>query len=439
MGRFRDAWQALTQKTAPAGGGEIGFLGQTIAGLQAPRKGQKELLDAYRTSPFMRAVTHRIASSVAGTFRPRLYTAPVGDPARKRIVRHPLLDLLRSPTPHMPALMVWKLAQLSLDLVGNGFLVMDRNAYGLPIEFTPAAPHWVIRYPTTPTPYFWLSVYGISRQVNQEDMLWLRDPDPLNPYGRGVGTSEALADEIDTDEAISKRVKGFFYNGALPDFFVGAEGAGEEEAKRIEETLRAKYGGGPGKQHGVFFTTRKWSIDKVDTNFKDMDLVNVRKFERDAMISVYGVPPEIFGVLQNSNRATVDAAYYLYAKSVLVPRHELLCSEIQEKIVPEYIEKMPELGEELYLEVENPVPEDRDFVLRAMATGPSAFTKGELRELAGHLPGPNAEEPLSNGDLKPLGPSTPTQLPPGKGGDPAWTRDVFGRGNGSSGHETPTV
>jgi hypothetical protein len=152
------------------------------------------------------------------------------------------------------------------------------------------------------------------------------------------------------------------------------------------------------------------NVQRLDTNFDDMQLVELRRFLRDTIVQTFSVPPEIFGILENSNRATIDAAYYLLAKGALFPRIRTIAGELQVKLVPEF-------GAGLHLGFRNPIPEDRDFQLRGVSVSPSAFSRGELRDLLGFLPGDDADAPLASAEIV----SEPTNLPPGKGGDPAWT------------------
>ena len=46
----------------------------------------------------------------------------------------------------------------------------------------------------------------------------------------------------------------------------------------------------------------------------------MRKFLRDTIYQTYGIPPEVLGIIENSNRATADAAMYIYGILVLTPR-----------------------------------------------------------------------------------------------------------------------
>jgi hypothetical protein len=106
-----------------------------------------------------------------------------------------------------------------------------------------------------------------------------------------------------------------------------------------------------------------------------MQFSELRSQEADIIMQVWGIPPELFGRLANSNRATITLALQIFGKSVLVPRLERLRHWLQANLVPEY-------DSPLILEYDSPVPEDREFSLSVMKAQPAAFQLNEYRELA---------------------------------------------------------
>jgi hypothetical protein len=118
--------------------------------------------------------------------------------------------------------------------------------------------------------------------------------------------------------------------------------------------------------------------------------VQIRDHERDMILHTWGVPPEILGVIESSNRATITASEYLYSKLVLVPRLELMRGVLQERLAKEWDER-------LVVDYVSPVERDREFALKVQMAMPGIFTVNEWRELAG-------DEPLDGtaGDLYPM-------------------------------------
>lgn len=64
---------------------------------------------------------------------------------------------------------------------------------------------------------------GLREQIGLRDMYILRDLKPLDPYNRGLGQAEAVADEIETYEYSIKYSKSFYYNDASSPLIFAAD------------------------------------------------------------------------------------------------------------------------------------------------------------------------------------------------------------------------
>ena len=370
-----------------------------VRGAEPPRRGTKELMTAYRRMPWLRAVAGRIADAVAATpWQLFVVEGSNGRAVRNRVLQkadlrirrqkmaelkqqgalreieeHPLLDLLDRANPLMTGRTARKVTQLYLDLKGETFWVIERNGAGMPVEYWPIPPHWVVETPEPGRPTFRVNFPSWQGEIPATEIVWLKDPDPENPYGRGAGLAEALGDELDTDEYASKHVKAWFYNRAVPELLIGVENASEEELRAAKAKWEAEHRSF-WRAFRTHFYSGKLEVHQLSQSFQDQQLVPLRQFERDTIQQVFGIPPEILGILENSNRATIDSADYLFARWVIVPRLELLRSEMQERLVPEFDDR-------LILDYVSPVPEDRQFKLEVAKSAPWALKRNEWRAL----------------------------------------------------------
>jgi SPP1 gp7 family putative phage head morphogenesis protein len=69
---------------------------------------------------------------------------------------------------------------------------------------------------------------------------------------------------------------------------------------------------------------------------KELDMVESRKFLRDECLQHYQIPPEAFGIIENSNRATIDSSLYLAQKNVFVPRLRFFERVLNNQLLNEY-------------------------------------------------------------------------------------------------------
>lgn len=412
-----------------------GLVVTTASGVRgAARRGTRELIAAYREQPWLRAVASRIARGVAsiqwevlgraatpgpaqlgarmrrgpgGMFRDVAARAPwdwgvdrsapddtlgcadyqVRARRRRELAKagllrevegHPALKVLANPNPYMTGHTAMKATVIYLDLKGEAFWLLDLDGEGKPRGFLPVPPHWVTQCPTVDQPWFRISFAGLQLTVKPEAVVWLRDVDPENPYGRGTGVAESLGDELETDEAAAKYMKAFFTNGAIPSFLVAFEGAQPDQLKRAQEKweLDAR---GAGNAHRAYFAPGKMNAQRLDNSFKDTQLIELRKHDRDTIAQVFAMPPELLGIIENSNRSTIDAARYIYVLGVEWPRAEFLRSELQAQFLSRW-------DPNLVLEAEVEVPEDEERRLAAMGRMPGAFSLNEWRAAAGAPP-----------------------------------------------------
>ena len=222
---------------------------------------------------------------------------------------------------------------------------------------------------------FRVSYNSMQVEVAEGDMLWLSDVDPCNPYGRGTGIGQTLGDELDTDEYAAKHVKSWFYNRATPELLVGVKGASENQLRSAKQSWEDSHRGAF-RAFNSHWHSGELDVEQLSQTFADQQLIELRRYERDIIVHTFGIPAELLGITENSNRATIESADYLYSRWTIVPRLEFWRTELQEKLVPDF-------GEGLILEYENPVPEDKEFQMNMVKTAPYAFTVNEIRNIAG--------------------------------------------------------
>lgn len=392
--------------------GSTGYFGPSGA---PPRRGTPELLAAFKQSPVLRMVVERCATAVASTPW-RLYTARDSSTGRAyqrrdiqslsaprdrsaalyglrlrgelvEVLDHPMLDLVCDPMASAPpsvrltGLESMLVTQSGLDLVGSVGWMLQRNAVGMPIEAWAIPDSWISEMPTRERPFYRIKIGSRDWVVPETEVILFRVADPANPYTRGTGIGATLGDEVETFEYASKHLKTWFYNRALPAGFIGVDGAKQSDL----DAAKARF---ENEQRGFWNAWRThWHSGKltwqpVQQTFEQQQLSSLRKDERDIVQQTFGFPPEILGILENSNRATIDAADYLFNTKVVVPRLERIRAVLQFMLAPMFDER-------LIVDYVSPVPENREFALKVVQAAPWAFRTNEIRHLADHAPDPD--------------------------------------------------
>ncbi len=381
-----------------------------------PARGTTEMLNSYSTMPWLRAVVDKISSSIATTVWRVFVKVKVDDDGKRRPVPYrqlanmtytdrkaelfrlkaagelievednPIIDALYAAGPRFTGYTSRELTMKWIDLVGEAFWIKERNASKMPTSFVPVPPQWVTNTPNSAKNFFEIQAPGSGsspKEVVPEDMIWFYHPNPADPYARGSGMGVTLADELETDEYAAKFMKQFFYNSARPDFLISSNELKKEDTERLEKRWVDKLRGFR-RSFLPFFMNRKVEVHQLGTDYSHLSMLDLRKNQRDAVIQVYGVPPEVLGIVEASNRATSEVAEYLYARWVLIPRLEFMRQTLQHDLVPDY-------DAMLILDYDSPVAQDKEQILKTATIAPWSITVDEWREMQGKLPLPDSK------------------------------------------------
>lgn len=396
--RWHDDWIKRPKESFPKAlsGGALQY-----SSFQAPHRGTAELLESYRGSGWLQAVVNRIGNHFA-VVPWQLHERPGPNGKRLQVRRyqrlqdqyrhkaisnalrlgelheidqHPLLDLLNTPNPQMGGVAFRDMCCKFVDFTGECFQLVVRDGLGIPYQLWPMPPTWVLAIPSPDRPYYDLSILGQRMQAPVEEVIYIRRHELLNPFARGTGIGVSLGDTIDMDTYAHKFLKSFFFNGARPDMIISLPGASEEVIGDFQQKFENQTRG-PVRAHRTFFADEEIKVNELKNDVGANQSIPLMDHIRDTFISVWGVPPEIMGVLENANRATINQAMTIFARETLMPRLELFADEWQRQLIPLF-------DENLLLSYTNPVPEDDDYRLDVAKAAPWSLSAREWRSLGG--------------------------------------------------------
>lgn len=383
------------------------------SGKSAPTKSRRDILLAYREIPWLRAIVSRIATSILDVpwsyyeienssksfrklkssgkeYREKIMNKKIKQGELVEIEDSEIIEFIEAGTlvkngKVLSGKEILKVTQIYLELLGEAFWLIEKTKTGLPLTYWLLNPIWVSDLPTANNPYYSLRLpSGEFENVPVTEIIHFRDIDVINPYERGYGLAQALSDELGADEYASKYINSFFYNRARPDIIISAEGLRLEDKERLEAKWLQE-SRGFWNAYKPYFISGNVKITELSQSFQSMELVDLRRYERDFILQIFGVPPEIMGIVENSNRATIDAANDIFARWVLVPRLEIIRSVLQSQLLPMF-------EAEGIIDYESPVSEDKEYILNVAKAAPWSLSLNEWRELQGL-------EPIENGDV----------------------------------------
>ena len=347
-----------------------------------PVRNKKEILKISHKNPWLHLAVDIRAKNVASA---ELYVEEKRKVGKTyeivELTEHPVLELLNNPNPLMMGFNFKYIMQAWTDLVGECLLLLDRDAKGEIIGLYPVSCDNIHKEPYAQNPYWQLTAGSEIISVYVTEAVYIKTPDLNNIYGRGVGKGQAINDEISIHELSGKQIGQYFYNSAIPPYLISLEGAGKEQAERVRDNWLNKNQGWV-KRYLPHFLSGKVNAVKLQSDFKDMELNNLRKDQKENIMEFFQIPEELRGKNTGSNRATSENAETNFAKQVVVPALNFILMYVNDHIMPEFQTQKNAIQRVKY---RNVVPRDKAFERDTKKGIPWAFSINEHRRVAGEI------------------------------------------------------
>lgn len=361
---------------------------------------KKAQLAMFYTSPAFYGALLRVADSCASVERKVSVDGEV-------VEEHPILELIERPNHYMSGHVYRIVQQLYREIVGESFAVPMEQTESRRFDVGDLNPNMQL-VPIPPTAVDlendrWRVRWADKDVIYEMDELfWQKGlPDLRRPLGRGIGFGDVLADELQADEFAARFESSFFLNGAKPEFIISLLGSSDDRADTFEQRWKQRFQGPQKGFQPVIFNSEDINaqlpeITELTQRFKDVGVSKFREWEHEIIRRTIGVPPEVMGIVENSNRATIESAELIMAKYVVTPRCKQWEDDWNTHIVPLFD---PSGRTQVHAKV--PMPEDKEHTRTIMKNHKEAFTVNEIRKAAGQMPRSDGEVymRLINGSL----------------------------------------
>jgi HK97 family phage portal protein len=358
-----------------------------------------QLLQFYRS--WVRVAIDSIASRVA-QIEFVLYKE-TGD-KREEILDHPLLDLLYRPNSFQSKqdffkyvesykLLVGKSPVLKVKSKGNGRLNSRTNI---------AAPYDALRL-LAPTAFDAevsddgeLKGYVIKPGNGKQDIkykieqiLLFKEFNPFDIFD-GMSTVQTSLYAISTLNEIEQWEYKFFNGGAIPPFSVNyKDKLTKPQMVEVKDMIKASISGAS-NAFDPLVTSGDATIQRTGLTPKDIELSPMETAMRDKVLGLFGVPKAIVGIVEDVNRANMEASLITFMQNTIVPRMQALVDTLNQGLVGDF-------GEDLYLEFVNPVPSDAKLEAEVKKLSLNWLTQNEVRESEGLDAHPDGDQLMKVG------------------------------------------
>jgi HK97 family phage portal protein len=280
----------------------------------------------------------------------------------------------------------FRIWSIHLDVAGNAYAVIIRNAQGMPLGLKLLSrPDLVKPVPDSNGDVVeW--VYGAEPNLQHipatEMVHEMGNPDPLDPY-RGLSPIAVLARHGDLDNFAADYLRAFFLNAGIPALMAKFKQQTEKPIRdRFKEQWKERYSGIRG-WHNLFVTDTDIEIEEIGSKIRTMDLEQVFGQTESRICGVLGVHPILVAAwigLMRSTMANYQQARQSLYNDTMLPIWTSTADRLTTDLAAEF-------GENITLrfnlaevpELQRDKSDEKRLALEAWNS--SLITRGEAREI----------------------------------------------------------
>lgn len=275
---------------------------------------EKAVKEGYKKSGWVYKSIRLISSSFSSV--PWVVYSPDGEP----IAEHPISMLMANPNPTMSRQKLMELLCSWLQLCGNAYLLPVKGTTGTG-ELWPVSPDRL--YPmASSNPTEWVKGYSLDKSLTAtykpEEVIHFLFPDPAIPI-IGVGPLQAASKAVDVDVEQQDWQKASLQNRGVLDgiFSFKREFKNLEQLETLTEKLNEKFTGKTGKRIGAVGSEATYT--RIAATPAEMDSLATRKFTREEIFIIFGVPPQLVGTQDSSTYNNYQVSELIFWVNTIIP------------------------------------------------------------------------------------------------------------------------
>jgi HK97 family phage portal protein len=300
--------------------------------------------DHYLFSPWIHTAIARIAE--AGALVPFNVYQLDGE-QRIAVNNHPLERLLRAPNPIHSGFELMENTLGTLELYGNAYWYLAATEGGDPAEIWPLRPDRVRIVPgreRTIQGYVY-TVDAVEIPLEPESVIHFKRWHPVDDY-YGLSTLTAAALASTTDRAMARWNYGVFgKQSAIPSGIVTIKNhITDNEFDRIRREWTEFHGGGE-RRTAFIRGAGEITWTHIGLNQMESDFLNGRRFNRDEILHLFGVPSALLE--RDATRANALAARQTFLEQTIWPKLVRIAQKLSQDLAPFFGANLIVLPEEI--------------------------------------------------------------------------------------------
>lgn len=306
--------------------------------------GDSKMMRPFAQHPWVNACVNAIAKSVSSV---PLRISKKTDQGTQVVSEGPLYRLLEKPNAIMSQRKFLRSIAQTQQLYGETFLILMKrdgstirpiqpsDRIQVPDELWPVRGDLVeeVIDPNTNLPKEWIVHTGADIQrFDHRQVIQIAEANPYNPL-RGMGPMQAAYRTAAKDFITERYDEALLQNGGSPGGILTVDGhLTDADQRAIREAWR--------EAHERPDSHRKTAVLPQGTTYKeigfsphDMEFAKMREWDRETIMSVFGVTKPIIGLTEGLNFASSTSAFRVFWEVTVIPFLEFLVDEIRVKFL----------------------------------------------------------------------------------------------------------
>lgn len=245
---------------------------------------------------------------------------------------HPLNYVLHtSANVELTSFEFWERVVVHLMTHGNAFARIRRDSKDRALELELLNPlrMWVTRdYSTGVRVYRYMTDKGDAEYFTDYERTLLHIPAMSDNDLIGISPIQQFAQTIDLANTTETVQAKFFENGALSPAFLSIPGnVNLELQKKMEEAIKSQTGTRT-RWGNVLILQNGAKLEPIETNFVNLQLIDLRKFEVEDIARIHGVPLHLIQSLDRATNNNIEHQGIDFATHTIIP----ICTRIEQRL-----------------------------------------------------------------------------------------------------------
>ncbi len=316
-------------------------LGQAFlrgAGTSTRRSGVGEAT-AYQKHAWVYSCVTAICRTVAAIpFR-------VSNKKGKVLTDGPVVDLMRRPSPRKSRYELWFGTMMALELTGNAIWWVDRGksksrkALPVGLHLLDTRNIKLVRNQDDGQLVGYEYKQGKGKTMfSPDEVIHFQYPNSSDPAW-GMAPLTAAMTSVRTDVKVGAYNEQFFENGAvLGGLLINKRGVGREQLDQMRSAFEGEYGGHDGA-HRTAILSGDWDYKPFSIGQREMEFMEQRRFAREQVGAVFGVPGILTNDPNRSNYSTANVELKVFAETNWLPKVRYLEDVLDAQLFMRYYPK----------------------------------------------------------------------------------------------------